>query len=69
VTVNGVSLTVCEPTEAADPEVEGGLVCRFTVAIIPYTHEHTNFHCIKPGTVVNLEFDILGKYLARIASI
>jgi riboflavin synthase len=69
VTVNGVSLTVCEPTETADPDVEDGLICRFKVAIIPYTHEHTNFHCIKPGTVVNLEFDILGKYLARIASI
>ena len=54
VTVNGVSLTVCRPTEDS-----------FQVCIIPYTYEHTNFHDICPGTVVNLEFDILGKYLAR----
>ena len=58
VTVNGVSLTVCEPTDDT-----------FKVAIIPYTHDHTNFCDIKPGTVVNIEFDILGKYLARIAQI
>ena len=45
------------------------MTCRFSNAIIPYTHDHTNFCDIKPGTVVNLEFDILGKYLARIASI
>ena len=37
----------------------------FSVAIIPYTYEHTNFHRIKAGTVVNIEFDILGKYLSR----
>ena len=55
VTVNGVSLTVCNPT--ADS---------FQVAIIPYTMEHTNFCDIKVGTVVNLEFDILGKYIARL---
>lgn len=55
VTVNGVSLTVCNPTNNS-----------FQVAIIPYTMEHTNFHDIEPGTVVNLEFDILGKYLARL---
>ena len=55
VTVNGVSLTVCRPT--ADT---------FSVCIIPYTFEHTNFHAIEPGTVVNLEFDILGKYLCRL---
>lgn len=54
VTVNGVSLTVCRPTQDT-----------FTVCIIPYTYEHTNFHCIEPGTVVNLEFDILGKYMSR----
>ncbi len=54
VTVNGVSLTVCRPTEDT-----------FQVCIIPYTFEHTNFHAIQPGTVVNLEFDIIGKYLAR----
>lgn len=58
VTVNGVSLTVCEPTDHS-----------FKVAIIPYTHDHTNFHRIEKGTVVNLEFDILGKYLARLASL
>lgn len=55
VTVNGVSLTVCNPTSNT-----------FQVAIIPYTMEHTNFQDIKVGTVVNLEFDILGKYIARL---
>lgn len=54
VTVNGVSLTVCNPT--ADS---------FQVAIIPYTYDHTNFHTIKVGSVVNIEFDIIGKYLSR----
>ena len=54
VTVNGVSLTVCRPT--ADS---------FQVCIIPYTFEHTNFHDIVVGSVVNLEFDIIGKYIAR----
>lgn len=53
VTVNGVSLTVCDPTPDS-----------FRVAIIPYTLEHTNFSQIKTGTRVNLEFDILGKYIA-----
>ena len=55
VTVNGVSLTVCNPTENS-----------FTVAIIPYTHDNTNFCDIKVGTRVNIEFDILGKYIARL---
>lgn len=55
VTVNGVSLTVCAPTENT-----------FTVAIIPYTREHTNFQDITIGSVVNIEFDILGKYIARL---
>ena len=55
VTVNGVSLTVCNPT--ADT---------FSVAIIPYTHDNTNFCDIKVGSVVNIEFDILGKYIARL---
>ena len=55
VTVNGVSLTVCNPTANT-----------FTVAIIPYTLEHTNFCDIQIGTVVNLEFDIIGKYIARL---
>ena len=58
VTVNGVSLTVCNPTENS-----------FQVAIIPYTFEHTNFCQIKEGTIVNLEFDIIGKYVARIAQL
>ena len=54
VTVNGVSLTVCNPTQDT-----------FQVAIIPYTFEHTNFHTFRVGSVVNLEFDIIGKYLSR----
>ena len=58
VTVNGVSLTVCDPTPST-----------FRVSIIPYTYEHTNFHAIEEGTVVNLEFDIIGKYMARITTI
>lgn len=67
VTVNGVSLTVCDPESARiDPETIKGT---FKVAIIPYTHDHTNFCEIKKGTKVNLEFDILGKYLARLASL
>lgn len=56
VTVNGVSLTVC------NSELNS-----FEVAIIPYTFEITNFHAIQPGTRVNIEFDIIGKYLARLA--
>lgn len=56
VTVNGVSLTVCEPTDNT-----------FKVAIIPYTKEHTNFCDISVGSVVNIEFDILGKYIARLS--
>ena len=55
VTVNGVSLTVCN--SEADS---------FRVAIIPYTFEHTNFKNIQPGTRVNLEYDIIGKYLSRL---
>lgn len=58
VTVNGVSLTVCNPTDNT-----------FQVAIIPYTYEFTNFHQIKEGSVVNLEFDIIGKYISRIANL
>lgn len=69
VTVNGVSLTVCEPEEVVDTADPESLVCRFKVAIIPYTRANTNFSQIVPGTVVNLEFDILGKYLARIAAL
>lgn len=58
VTVNGVSLTVCNPTDNS-----------FQVAIIPYTYEHTNFHAIRVGSTVNIEFDIIGKYISRIASV
>lgn len=55
VTVNGVSLTVISPTDN-----------EFTVAIIPYTRENTNFHDMHIGSKVNIEFDILGKYIARL---
>ncbi len=58
VTVNGVSLTVCEPTRNT-----------FKVCIIPYTYDNTNFHNIQVGTKVNLEFDILGKYISRLAEL
>ena len=58
VSVNGVSLTVCNPTNDT-----------FQVAIIPYTLTHTNFCDITVGTVVNIEFDILGKYISRLNSI
>lgn len=58
VTVNGVSLTVCNPT--ADT---------FQVAIIPYTHDNTNFNAIREGSVVNIEFDIIGKYMARMMAL
>lgn len=68
VTVNGVSLTVCNPYSESDEKNPEILNCGFQVAIIPYTHDHTNFHDIKQGTVVNLEFDILGKYLARLST-
>jgi riboflavin synthase len=59
VCINGVSLTVVEPTEK-----DAGY-SDFKVAIIPYTYEHTNFHELRPGSKVNLEFDIIGKYIAR----
>ena len=55
VAVNGVSLTVVDSQEGS-----------FRVAIIPYTHEHTNFHTFRVGTTVNLEFDIVGKYIASL---
>ena len=58
VTVNGVSLTVCNPTNDT-----------FQVNIIPFTFEHTNFHTFVPGTVVNIEFDILGKMVSRLAQL
>lgn len=55
ITVNGVSLTVVDSEPYA-----------FSVAIIPYTYKHTNFHCFKKGTEVNLEFDLIGKYIKRL---
>ncbi len=57
VTVNGVSLTVCNSQDDS-----------FEVNIIPYTYENTNFHQIEVGTQVNLEYDIIGKYIARLQS-
>lgn len=58
ITINGVSLTV----------VDSGLN-NFSVAIIPYTYEHTNFHTLKKGDVVNLEFDVIGKYVKRLLEV
>ena len=55
ITINGTSLTVVNSK-----------LNSFSVAIIPYTYEHTNFHLFKIGTVVNLEFDVIGKYIARL---
>jgi len=55
ITVNGVSLTVVDSA-----------VNNFSVAIIPYTHEHTNFHSFVVGTKINLEFDVIGKYVSRL---
>ncbi|WP_353184523.1 riboflavin synthase [Parapedobacter lycopersici] len=58
VTVNGISLTVVD-----------SLADRFSVAIIPYTYEHTNMQHIKTGDAVNIEFDVIGKYVARILAL
>lgn len=58
ITINGVSLTVVNSKEN-----------EFSVAIIPYTFEHTNFKNIKIGTTINLEFDVVGKYVARLYSL
>jgi riboflavin synthase len=55
ITVNGTSLTVVDSKEK-----------EFSVCIIPYTHEHTNFHTLKIGDKINLEFDIIGKYVAKL---
>ena len=55
ITVNGTSLTV----------INSG-TNTFSVAIIPYTYEHTNFHTLSPGKIVNLEFDLIGKYLTKL---
>ena len=57
ITVNGVSLTVVDSGKN-----------NFSVAIIPYTHEHTNFHSFVVGTKINLEFDVIGKYVSRLYS-
>ena len=57
ITVNGVSLTVVNSKKN-----------EFSVAIIPYTFEHTNFHDFKVGTKINLEFDVIGKYVSRLYS-
>jgi len=58
ITINGVSLTV----------INSG-INTFSVAIIPYTYEHTNFNFIKVGNIVNLEFDMIGKYIKKIQSV
>ncbi len=58
ITVNGVSLTVVDSEKN-----------KFSVAIIPYTYEHTNFQTIQKGTEINLEFDVIGKYVARLANL
>ncbi|MGK0380186.1 MAG: riboflavin synthase, partial [Patiriisocius sp.] len=55
ITINGVSLTVVDSKEN-----------NFSVAIIPYTYEHTSFNSTKKGDTVNLEFDVIGKYVSRI---
>jgi riboflavin synthase len=55
ISVNGTSLTVVD-----------SMASQFSVAIIPFTYEHTNFHNFKKGTIVNLEFDVFGKYVARL---
>jgi len=58
ITVNGTSLTVVNSEKNS-----------FSVAIIPYTYEHTNFHTYSLGTIVNLEFDVIGKYVARLTAL
>lgn len=58
ITINGVSLTVVQSTETG-----------FSVCIIPYTYEHTNFKDLRPGSSVNIEFDIIGKYVSKLLSI
>lgn len=57
VCVNGVSLTVVNSQQNS-----------FSVCIIPYTHQHTNFQYIQPGTIVNIEFDIIGKYISKLVT-
>lgn len=55
IAVNGVSLTVVDSEEGM-----------FSVSIIPYTYRHTNFHALEPGSIVNIEFDVFGKYVQRL---
>jgi riboflavin synthase len=62
--VNGVSLTVVKPS-ISDSSLREGNKGNFSVAIIPYTFEHTNFKNLKNGSSVNLEFDVIGKYVAK----
>jgi len=57
ITIDGTSLTVVDSGKNT-----------FSVAIIPYTYEHTRFNTYKPGTVVNLEFDVIGKYVAKLVA-
>jgi riboflavin synthase len=57
ITINGVSLTVVDSMSKS-----------FSVCIIPFTYEHTNFHQLQVNDIVNLEFDIIGKYVARLMS-
>ena len=58
ISINGVSLTVVNSKQS-----------NFSVCIIPYTYEHTNFHTFQVGTIVNLEFDIVGKYISKMMSV
>ncbi len=58
ISVNGVSLTIVDSGKNF-----------FSVAIIPYTYDNTDFHTFKPGTIVNLEFDVLGKYVAKLLNL
>ncbi|WP_295986638.1 riboflavin synthase [uncultured Algibacter sp.] len=58
ITINGTSLTVVNSKTDT-----------FSVAIIPYTYKHTNFNTFRPGTIVNLEFDVLGKYVAKLVEL
>lgn len=58
ITINGVSLTVVKSTDTS-----------FSVCIIPYTYEHTNFKELKPGSTVNIEFDVIGKYVAKMLAL
>ncbi len=61
--INGVSLTVISPSEIKNES--GDMQTRFSVTIIPYTYEFTNFNNLKVGDTVNLEFDVIGKYISR----